>query len=732
MKLQTLACAVAIATGGFFFSHVVNEAIAANDTVAVSQAIQPTQEQALVSRQLATLVDRQHYLNHRLDAATSNRILDFYLDSLDADHSLFLAPEVEQYKRNYGANFGAALKAGDLSGPYLIHAQYRERLKQFYEFMLAELKKPQNLKQANVYIDTDREKAPYFKSAAEQRAHWQKMLVSQLINLTISKEEESAKQKALKDDPALANGQDLASPEDLTPVQTLTKRYTRQLERISRVKSDDVLDKTLNAMMLTYDPHSNYFPPVDAMELNRQTTLQLEGIGVSIRPERGNEDYTKIETIVEGGPASKSGQIKSGDRIIGVAQDGDKMVDVVGWASNEVVGLIRGKRGTKVSLRLLGPGASMGQARTVSLVRDVIQEEDAGVRSRTVDIKRDGKNYTFGVIEIPSFYLNYRARRAGTDYRSVSEDTNNALKALAAKNVSGIIIDLRNNPGGSLEEVARMLGQVIKSGPVVQIRDGNGNVSVFEDNDGGAQTYAGPLAVMVNLASASASEIYSAAIQDYERGIVIGSTTTGKGTAQVQLDTLAHGQATLTQRKFYRVTGGSTQNKGVVPDIKLVDIYNEEFGERKAKNALKWDTIPTAPFKREGSIQPYVQNLAQMSQQRVVADPQFKYLEQRKAIAKKTEEQKRVVLDIDQRKAELNALEQKTLESENQRRAVTGQKPYANWESYQAAMDALIESRSKMKATQRPALPEEEVFVTESANILLDYAKLQSGKTITN
>ena len=728
MKLQTLACAVTIATGGFFFSHVMNEAIAANNTVAAPETIQSTQEQALVSRQLATLVDRQHYLNMRLDANTSNRILDFYLDSLDADHSLFLAAEVEQYKKNYGATFGAALKAGDLSGPYLIHAQYRERLKQFYQFMLAELKKPQNLKQSNVYIETDREKAPYFNSVEEQHKHWQKMLVSQLINLNISKEEESAKQKALKDDPTLANGQDLTSPEDLTPVQTLTKRYTRQLERVSRVKSDDVLDKTLNAMMLTYDPHSNYFPPVDAMELNRQTTLQLEGIGVSIRPERGNEDYTKIETIVEGGPASKSGQIKSGDRIIGVAQDGDKMVDVVGWSSGEVVGLIRGKRGTKVSLRLLGAGASMSQARTVSLVRDVIQEEDAGVRSRTVDIKRDGKNHTFGVIEIPSFYLNYRARRAGAEYRSVSEDTNNALKALAAKNVEGIIIDLRNNPGGSLEEVARMLGQVIKTGPVVQIRDGSGNVSVFEDDDGGTQTYAGPLAVMVNLASASASEIYSAAIQDYERGIVIGSTTTGKGTAQVQLDTLAYGQATLTQRKFYRVTGGSTQNKGVVPDIKLVDIYNEEFGERKAKNALKWDTIPTAPFKREGSVQPYIQNLAQLSQQRVVNDPQFKYLEQRKAIAKKTDEQKRVVLDIDQRKAELNALEQQTLESENQRRAVTGQKPYANWESYQASIDALIESRAKMKAAKRPALAEEEVFVTESAQVLLDYAKLQSTK----
>ena len=634
MKLQTIACAVAIATGGLFFSHTMNEARAATNTAAVSQSIQPTQEQALVARQLATLVDRQHYLNMRLDANTSNRILDMYLDSLDPDHSLFLDAEVQNYKKLYGSNFGASLKAGNLTGPFAIHQQYRERLKQFYEFMLAELKKPQNLKQPNTFIEVDREKAPYFKTSAEQQNHWRKMLVSQLINLTISREEEQAKQKALKENPSLADGQDLTGPEDLTPAQTLTKRYTRQLERISRVKSDDVLDKTLNAMLATYDPHSNYYPPIDAIELNRQTTLQLEGIGVSIRPERGNEDYTKIETIVEGGPASKSGQVKSGDRIVGVAQEGGKMIDVVGWSSSEIVGLIRGKRGTKVTLKLLGAGASMSQARNVTLVRDVIQEEDAGVRSRTVEVTRDGKKHLLGVIEIPSFYFDYRSRRAGQQYRSVSEDTANAFEALKAKKVEGIIIDLRNDPGGSLEEVARMLGQVIKSGPVVQIRDGNGNVSVFEDNDGGQQIYTGPLAVLVNLASASASEIYSAAIQDYERGIIIGSTTTGKGTAQVQLDTLAYGQATLTQRKFYRVTGGSTQNKGVVPDIKLVDIYNEEFGERKSKNALKWDTIPTAPFKREGSVQPYVAKLSQLSEQRVAVDPQFKYLNKRTAIAK--------------------------------------------------------------------------------------------------
>ncbi|MBJ9494323.1 carboxy terminal-processing peptidase [Acinetobacter baumannii] len=726
MKLQTIACAVAIATGGLFFSHTINEARAATNTAAVSQSIQPTQEQALVARQLATLVDRQHYLNMRLDANTSNRILDMYLDSLDPDHSLFLDAEVQNYKKLYGSNFGASLKAGNLTGPFAIHQQYRERLKQFYEFMLAELKKPQNLKQPNTFIEVDREKAPYFKTSAEQQNHWRKMLVSQLINLTISREEEQAKQKALKENPSLADGQDLTGPEDLTPAQTLTKRYTRQLERISRVKSDDVLDKTLNAMLATYDPHSNYYPPIDAIELNRQTTLQLEGIGVSIRPERGNEDYTKIETIVEGGPASKSGQVKSGDRIVGVAQEGGKMIDVVGWSSSEIVGLIRGKRGTKVTLKLLGAGASMSQARNVTLVRDIIQEEDAGVRSRTVEVTRDGKKHLLGVIEIPSFYFDYRSRRAGQQYRSVSEDTANAFEALKAKKVEGIIIDLRNDPGGSLEEVARMLGQVIKSGPVVQIRDGNGNVSVFEDNDGGQQIYTGPLAVLVNLASASASEIYSAAIQDYERGIIIGSTTTGKGTAQVQLDTLAYGQATLTQRKFYRVTGGSTQNKGVVPDIKLVDIYNEEFGERKSKNALKWDTIPTAPFKREGSVQPYVAKLSQLSEQRVAVDPQFKYLNKRTAIAKVTSDQKQVVLDIDKRRAELLSLEKQTLDAENERRIATGQKPFPNWESYQASLDALAESRAKMKANQRPALPEEETFVNEAANVLMDYAKLQN------
>jgi carboxyl-terminal processing protease len=725
MKLQTLACAVALMTGGLFFSHTVNEAIAAT-TVNQQVMLAPTREQSLVTRQVATLVDRQHYLNMRLDADVSRRVLAMYIDSLDPDHTLFLQSDIDEFNKKYASSLGTSLKTGDLAPAFNIYDRYRTRLNSFYQFAMQQLDKNQNLHR-NDFIELDREKAPFFNSKRDQQEHWQKMLVSQLINLNINKEEEAAKQQALKANPALAAGQDLTPPEDLTPVETLKKRYRRQMEQQTRIKSDRVLEKILNATLATYDPHSNYYAPIEAMELNRQTTLALEGIGVSIRPERGNEDYTRIETIVDGGPASKSGQVKSGDRIIGVGQEGEPIVDVIGWPSGEIVGLIRGKRGTKVTLRLLATGAAANQARVVTLTRDVIQEEDSGVRSRVVNVKRNDGEHKIGVIEIPSFYLNYRARREGNSYRSVSVDTQKALVALQAQNVEGVVVDLRNNPGGSLEEVARMLGQFVKDGPVVQIRDGNGNVNVFRDEDGGERIYSGPLAVIINLASASASEIFSAAIQDYQRGIVIGSTTTGKGTAQVQLDSLAYGQATLTQRKFYRITGGSTQNKGVVPDVPLINIYDEDLGERKAKNALKWDTIQTAPYKREGVVAPFVPQVSTWSTARTKVEPQFVYLSALKGIAEKTKDKKQSSLNIDTRKREIQELEAETLRAENARRTATGLQPYANWESYQAALDARSESRAKMKAAQRPPLPEDEAFITESANILMDMASLQKA-----
>ncbi len=363
MKLQAIACAVALVTGGLFFTNTFNDAFAETST-AIS-TLTPTREQQLVTKQVATLVDRQHYLNMHLDANTSERVLNMYLDSLDPEHIWFLQSDVNEFRTKYGKTLGDKLKLGDLNPAVEIYQRYRTRLNSFYQYSMQQLDVTQDLHRKD-FIETDREKAPFFASEAEQKLQWQKMLVSQLINLTINKQEEAAKQKALKDNPALAAGQDLTPPEDLSPVNTLKKRYKRQIEQQKRVKNDRVVESVLNALLATYDPHSNFFAPVEAMELNRQTTLALEGIGVSIRPERGNEDYTKIETIIEGGPAGKSGQVRSGDRIIGVGQDGDPIVDVIGWPSSEIVGLIRGKRGTKVTLRLLASGAAANRARVVT------------------------------------------------------------------------------------------------------------------------------------------------------------------------------------------------------------------------------------------------------------------------------------------------------------------------------------------------------------------------------
>ncbi len=725
-SLQMALSIGAVLAGGVFFSQTLSQANAA----AVMNQLQPTKEQALVTRQLSVLMDRVHYLNQPLDAMMSLRILDGYLDSLDPDHSLFLQSDVDEFHAKYGSTLGTLMKQGKLEPAFEIFSRFRIRQQGYMDYVLAQLDNPPSLHQQD-RLNTDREKAPFFATVKEQQQFWQQSLVSQLISMTLAKQEEQAKQAAVKANPTLAQGQELSAPQEGSPVDTLKKRYRRQAEQIQRLKNDRVLEQFLNAALAAYDPHSNYFAPVEAMEMNRQTTLQLEGIGVSIRPDKSNDDYTRIETIVEGGPASKSGQVRAGDRIIGVAQDGEAMVDVVGWPSSEIVGLIRGPRGTKVTLKLLATGASSNQSRLVTLTRDIIQEEDAGIRTRVISVPRSDKTWRIGVMDIPSFYLNYRARREGNSYRSVSEDTANAIATLQSQSIDGMVIDLRNNPGGSLEEVAKMLGMFIKSGPVVQIRDGNGAVNVYMDPDKGHQLYAGPMIVMVNLASASASEIFSAAIQDYQRGLIIGSTTTGKGTAQVQLDSLAYGQATLTQRKFYRITGGSTQNKGVIPDIPLISIYDEDLGERKAKNALKWDTISTSPYQRAGNFVPYLPQLLAASKQRVAQDPQFGFLAEMKTIADANKDRKVLSLDIDTRRKELLDTEAKTLAAENQRRLKTGQPAYANWESYQAALEAQSEARAKMKTAQRPELPEDEAFVNEAAEVLIDGVQLTAGQPVS-
>lgn len=716
---QWLLSAASVGVAGIILAQSYGTAVAETNTEGFVQ----TPEQKITTRQVAALLDRSHYLNQPLDSKTGSEILSMYIDSLDTNHTLFLQSDVDEFKKKYGDDFGDRLKRGDLSAGVDVFERYRKRSNEYFTMASKMLKTDIDLT-GNETIVLDREKLNHFKTKKEQRDYWTRQLKFQLMSITLGQEDEKAKEKVFLSNPDITRGQDLVRNDQRTPSEILQNRLSRQQEQFKRLTNDEIMETILNTAMLTYDPHSNYYAPVQANELQIQSSLQLEGIGVSIRPDRKNPDYTRIVTLVDGGPAAKSGQIKPNDLIIGIAKDGENMTDVVGWSTREIVGLIRGKRGTSVTIKVRQPNAPDASARNVTVVRDIIQQEESGVTHRVVEVQRPNIDRTpkrIGVLEIPSFYLNYRARRNGEDYRSVSIDTEKALKALNEENIDGLVVDLRNNPGGSLDEVAKMLGFFIKSGPMVQIRDNRGNVQVYRDDDGGEQLYDGKMTVITNLASASASEIFAAAIQDYGRGLVVGSTTTGKGSAQIQLDNLALGSATLTQRKFYRVTGGSTQNKGVVPDVELVNIYDDAtFGERAQKNALPWDTIKTAPYRPEGKFtDTTLATLNQQSKIRQEQNPQFVYLSSLNDIRDMEDEKKPILLDINSRRAKMKLIEKRSLEAENKRLIATGERPYTNWNTYQAAMDAKFEERSRMKAIERPELPEDEAFINEAAYLML-------------
>lgn len=731
-SFQLTFSALAVAVAGVVFSHSIMPVHAASNVAALNPAISDeakqttrvfnqTPAQRLTTRQVAALLHRGHYLNQPLNTEMGRKILQMYVDDLDSNHMMFLQSDIDEFDEKFADNYARRLQRGDLSAGVAIFDRYRQRADAYYAFAKETLSKEVDLT-TNESVLLDREDKPYFTTEAEQKDYWRRRFTNQLIELTLNQEEEKAKEKVFLENPDLTRGQDLVKDEKRTPKEILLKRLDRRQAQMSRIKDDEIMERILNSAMLTYDPHSNYYAPIQATEMHIQSSLQLEGIGVSIRPDRKNPDFTRIVTLVDGGPAQKSGQIKANDLIIGVAKDGKTMQDVVGWSTREVVGLIRGKRGTEVTIKVKQPNTSDASARVVTIMRDVIKQEESGVSHRVVEVDHKGETKRIGVLDIPSFYLNHIARRNGQEYRSVGIDTQKALIELNKEDIDGLVVDLRNNPGGSLDEVANMLGLFIKEGPLVQIRDGRGRVQVYQDEDGGKQLYEGDMVVITNLGSASASEIFAAAIQDYGRGLVVGSTTTGKGSAQVQLDRLALGSATLTQRKFYRVTGGSTQNKGVIPDVELVNIYDDAtYGERATKNPLAWDTIKTAAFKPEGKFSSStLKTLNEQSKVRQQQDPQFVYLSTLNDIRDMEDEKKPKKLDIDDRRSQRVLIEKLTLEAENKRRVATGEEPYKDWDTYQAETDALFEERSTMKEHERPELPESEAFVVEAAQLMLD------------
>lgn len=714
---------------------IVASAVFIQSYTTVAQAadkvgFEPNIEQKITTRQVALFLDRLHYLKTPLNKEMGAKVLSSYYDALDPNRTLFLQSDIDEFNKKYADTFADRLKRGDLSAGIEVYERYRTRSNEYYNYAKKFLAGDVNLK-TNKSIILDREKADRFTDKKEQLDYWQNQITYALIGITLGKEEDSAKDKAFLENPDLTRGHDLVKGDERNPKEVLINRLSRQQGQLERIKNDEIMETILNTAMMTYDPHSNYFAPVQANELQIQSNLQLEGIGVSIRPDRKNPDYTKIVSLVDGGPAAKTGQVRANDLIIGVAQDGQPMVDVVGWSVHEIVSVIRGARGTSVTIRVKQPNTPDSSARNVLIVRDVIEQEESGVQHRVIDVPYQGKTKKVGVIEIPSFYLNFQARKKGeSDYRAVSQDVEKALKELNTKKLDGLVVDLRNNPGGSLDEVTKMLGLFVKEGPLVQIRDNQGRIQVYKDEDGGKQLYTGDMVVLINLASASASEIFAATIQDYGRGLVVGSTTTGKGSAQVQRDDLALGSATLTQRKFYRVNGGSTQNKGVVPDIELVNIYEGmEIGEREYKNPLEWDTINSTDFEAEGKYsKSLIDSLIEKSNARQKQNPQFKYLQEVNNIRLAEDDKKPVDVNIDKRRLRTQMVEKKMLMAENMRRQAVGEKPYVDWTTYQASIDALSEERSLLKENQRPKLPEDEAYVIEAATLMFDAKNTNSQK----
>lgn len=723
MKQQFLLSGVATAVVGVLLAQSVSTVATASD----KQGFEPNVEQKVTARQVSLLLDRAHYLDQPLDREMGKKILETYFDSLDASRTLLLQSDVDEFMAKYGDTYADRLKRGDLTAGIEIFERYRTRANEYYDTAKEMLAKDVDLR-TNESIILDREEAPRFASKEEQLRYWQNQTTYALINITLNQEDDKAKDKAFIDNPELSRGQDLVKGEKRTPNEILLNRINRQQQQLARLKDDEIMESVLNAAMMAYDPHSNYYAPVQANEMQIQSNLQLEGIGVSIRPDRKNPDYTRIISLVDGGPAQKTGQIRANDLILGVAQDGEEMMDTIGFSTREIVALIRGAKGTTVTIKVKQPNTPDSSARNVTIVRDVIKQDESGVHHRIVEMPYEGGVKRVGVLEIPSFYLNFQARRSGLsadNYRSVSIDTEKALKALNQENIDGLVVDLRNNPGGSLDEVAKMMGLFIKEGPLVQIRDNRGNVQIYADKDGGRQLYAGDMSVLINLGSASASEIFSAAIQDYGRGLVVGSTTTGKGSAQARRDDLALGTAAITQRKFYRINGGSTQNKGVVPDIPLVNIYEGiEFGEREYKNPLEWDTIATTQYTPEGKYsQALIERLTKESKVRQDQDVQFRYLSELNAIRALDDDKKSVAVNIDKRRAKAKEIEALTLRAENARRQATGETPYTDWATYQASVDALAEERGAMKEHERPKLPEEEAYIFEAARLMFDAKK---------
>tara|TARA_B100002052_G_scaffold255005_1_gene244941 strand:+ start:100 stop:2154 length:2055 start_codon:yes stop_codon:yes gene_type:complete len=612
-----------------------------------------TKDQVALAKEVITILENDHFLKKSFDSI-QNEAFELYLERLDPNKNIFLANEIQKFKEDIKNKLDIK---DNLEIAYLAFKTYAERYQMRFDIQIEFLNNisDQDIRSSKRIV-RDRSKVDSLNVIEELRTLWKDLILNDVIQLMLS-------------------GNSLEDSAEKT-----LKRIKNQLNYFKQTRNEDVFNIYINSISSIYGPHTSYMSPKNSEDFDINMSLSLEGIGALLSPDG---PYTSISSLIPGGPAEKSGLLKPKDKIIGVGQDDDKeIVDVVGWRLDDVVELIRGPKNSKVRLEII-PGTSLDDSETkeIEIIRSLVKLEDQAAEKKVINVERGYKTFKIGVIELPAFYFDFEAyQKRDYSYRSSSKDVKKLLRELNNDDIEGLILDLRNNGGGSLYEANALAHLFIGRGTTVQVKDSKGNIQGLGER-WGYQFFDKPLLVLVNKFSASASEILAGAIQDYNRGIIVGTDTFGKGTVQ-RVDTLSAGQLKFTESKFYRVSGSSTQNKGVNPDIKIPASFDiDEIGESKLDRALEHDSIPTAYYRNFNRVGSYIDLLKVKSNERINNSLFFQSMDTRKEW-RKANDITFLDLHIDKRKKVKEGIENFVLLEENELRRMLELPTYENYQDF--------------------------------------------------
>ncbi len=680
-------------------------------SVTLASELAPTTQQTWTLRALVTELEENHYIDRRYNDAMSADHLDTYLERLDPSHLYFTAADVAEFQR-YATRLDDLGRQGELSPAFEIFDQYERRATERLEDVITNMASilGQLDFDRDEYIDSDPTERDWAADVAELDDRWRKRLKNQVLALRLAEKD----------------------PEEIAP--TLVKRYENQRNRLSQYNEQDVFAVYANALTSQFDPHTSYFSPRRAENFDIDMRLSLEGIGAVLQNE---DEYVKVVRVVPAGPADKQSDLKAAELIIAVGQGkAGPMTDVIGWRLDDVVDLVRGKKGTVVRLDVIPAAGRADEARRLTITRNEVQLEEQAAQSKIIEINDlDSTPRKVGVIDIPAFYLDFEAYRKGDpDFRSTTRDVAKLVNELNEAGVDGLVIDLRGNGGGSLREANELTGLFIEYGPTVQIR-GTGSRVWRDGKRRRGPYYDGPVAIMIDRLSASASEIFAGALQDYGRAIVVGDRSFGKGTVQTLLD-LPEGQLKITESKFYRISGDSTQHRGVIPDISYPSLLqHDEIGESSLDKALDWDRIAPVRHKDYGVVDAILPTLVAKHTERANADPDFQYIWDQKALAEKIRGAEVLPLNEAERIAQRTSQEIQYLAIENARRQAKGLDALASLDDLVNEEDELSDVNSDSGGNPSSIGDDTEededvdALITETARILTDAINL-SGQVM--